>query len=100
MVNINSLERDGLRQAELCPRNIMMVNKNNSKRAYQLVKDLISEKHGRSSTIQASLGNILVKKKTFSIDGQNIAQNCTTMRVVETMQDCNAPGRRSAIDPP
>ena len=23
-VNINSLERDGLRQAELCPRNIMM----------------------------------------------------------------------------
>ena len=24
MVNINSLERDGLRQAELCPRNTMM----------------------------------------------------------------------------
>ena len=26
MVNINSLERDGLRQAELCPRNTMMMN--------------------------------------------------------------------------
>ena len=30
MVNINSLERDGLRQAELCPRNIMMMNTNNT----------------------------------------------------------------------
>ena len=28
MVNINSLERDGLRQAELCPRNTMMMNTN------------------------------------------------------------------------
>ena len=28
------------------------LNKNNSKRAYQLVKDLTSEKQGRSSTIQ------------------------------------------------
>ena len=26
MININSLERDGLRQAELCPRNTMMKN--------------------------------------------------------------------------
>ena len=62
------------------------LNKNNSKRAYQLVKDLTSEKQGRSSTIQdKSLGNVLLKKKRFSADGQNIAQNCTTMRVVETM---------------
>ena len=67
------------------------LNKNNSKRAYQLVKDLTSEKQGRSSTIQGpqlsrtSLGNALLKKKRFSADGQNIAQNCTTMRVVETM---------------
>ena len=28
------------------------LNKNNSKRAYQLVKDLTSEKQGRSTTIQ------------------------------------------------
>ena len=32
------------------------LNKNNSKRAYQLVKDLTSEKQGRSSTIQESCG--------------------------------------------
>ena len=30
MVNINSLERDGLRQAELCPRNTMIMNTNNT----------------------------------------------------------------------
>ena len=34
---------------------------------------------------RTSLGNVLLKKKRFSADGQNIAQNCTTMRVVETM---------------
>ena len=30
VVNINSLERDGLRQAELCPRNTIMMNTNNT----------------------------------------------------------------------
>ena len=30
MVNINSLERDGLPQDELCPRNTMMMNTNNT----------------------------------------------------------------------
>ena len=29
-----------------------LLNKNNSKRTYQLVKDLTSEKQGRSSTVQ------------------------------------------------
>ena len=61
-------------------------NKNNSMRAYQLVKDLTSEKQGKFSTIQDKSGNVLLKKKRFSADGQNIAQNCTTMRVVETTQ--------------
>ena len=30
MVNINSLERDDLHQADLCPRNTMMMNTNNT----------------------------------------------------------------------
>ena len=30
MVNINSLERDGLRQAELCPRHTMKMNTKNT----------------------------------------------------------------------
>ena len=58
-------------------------NKNNSKRAYQLVKDLTSEKQGSPQLSRTSLGNVLLKKKRFSADGQNIAQNCTAMRVVE-----------------
>ena len=57
------------------------MNKSNSKTAYQLVKGLTSEKQSRSLTIQDRSGN-----KKFSADGQNIAQNCTTIRVVVTMQ--------------
>ena len=39
------------------------LNKNNSKRAYQLVKDLTSEKHGRSSAIQDKSGKCLTEEK-------------------------------------
>ena len=39
------------------------MNKNNSKRAYQLVKDLNSEKQGRSSTIQDNSGKCLTEEK-------------------------------------
>ena len=65
-----------------CEDIVTRLNKNNSKRAYQLVKDLTSEKQGRFSAIQDKSGKCL----TDSADGQNIAQNCTTMRVAETMQ--------------
>ena len=39
------------------------LNKNNSKRAYQLVKDLTSEKQGRSSTIQGRSGKYLTDEQ-------------------------------------
>ena len=39
------------------------LNKNNSKRAYQLVQDLTSEKQGRSSTIQDKSGKCLTEEK-------------------------------------
>ena len=39
------------------------LNKNNSKRAHQLVKDLTSEKQGRSSTIQDRSGKCLTEEK-------------------------------------
>ena len=61
------------------------LNKNNRNRAHQLVKDLTSEKQGRSSSIQDRSGKCL-KNKRFSTDGQNIAQNYKTTRVVVTMQ--------------
>ena len=38
------------------------LNKNNSKRAYQLVKDLTSEKQGRSSTIQDKFWTCLTEE--------------------------------------
>ena len=74
-------------------------NKNNSKRAYQLVKDLTSEKQGtcRSSTIQDKSGKCLTEKRIFSADGQNIAQNCTTMSVVKTTQYWTAASPRKKI---
>ena len=62
------------------------LNKNNNKRAYQLVNDLTSEKQSRSSAIQDKSGKCLTEEKDILTDGQNIAQNCTTMRVVETTQ--------------
>ena len=39
------------------------LNENNSKRAYQLLKDLTSEKQGRSSTIQDKSGKCLTEEK-------------------------------------
>ena len=39
------------------------LNKNKSKRAYQLVKDLTAKKQGRSSTIQDKAGKCLIKEK-------------------------------------
>ena len=51
---------------------------NNSKRAYQLVKNITSAKQGRSTTIQD-------KNKRFSADRQNTAENYKTMRVMATM---------------
>ena len=39
------------------------LNKSNSKKAYQLVKDITSEKQGRSSTIQDKSGKCLTKEQ-------------------------------------
>ena len=39
------------------------LNKNNSERAYQLVKDLTSEKQGRSSTINNKSRKCLAEEK-------------------------------------
>ena len=39
------------------------MNKNNSKRAYQLVKDLTSKKQGRSTTVQDKSGKCLTEEQ-------------------------------------
>ena len=58
-------------------------NKNNGKRAYQLVKDLTSEKQGKSSTIQDKSEKCLTEEKE-SLSRWTEYRNCTTMRVVAT----------------
>ena len=73
------------------------LNKNNSKRAYQLVKDLPQRNRVGPQLSGTNLGNVFLKKKRFLADGQNIAQNCTTMRVVETTLYWTAASPRKKI---
>ena len=54
----------------------LALTKNNSKRAYQQVKDLTSEKLVYPQQSKTGLVNVLLKKRRFSADRQNIAQNC------------------------
>ena len=69
------------------------LNKNNSKRAYQLVKDLTSEKQGRSSTIQDKSGKCLTEEKEIL---SRWPEYCSELYNYEscgdnTVLDCNQP---------
>ena len=57
------------------------LRKNNSKKAYQLVKDLPTEKQGNSTTIQDKLGSVSQRRMKSLTDGQSTAQTFTTMRL-------------------
>ena len=74
------------------------LNKNNSKRAYQLVKDLTLEKQGRSSTIQDKSGKCLTEEKEMD------RILLRTVQLSELWRLCciglqPAPGTRSATNP-
>ena len=73
------------------------LNKNNSKGVYQLVKDLTSEKQSRPSTIQDKSWKCLDEEKEILCGLTEYAQNCTTMRVVETTQYWTAASPRKKI---
>ena len=69
------------------------LNKNNSKRAYQLMKDLPSEKQGRSSTIQDKSGRCLTEEKEIL---RRWTEYCTELYNYEscgdnTVLDCTLP---------
>ena len=69
------------------------LNKNNSKRAYQLVKDLTSEKQGRSSTIQDKSGKCLTEEKEIL---SRWTEYCSELYNYEscgdnTLLDCSQP---------
>ena len=66
------------------------LNKNNSTRAYQLVKDLPQRNRVGPRLSRTSLGNALLKKKRFSADGQNIAQNYVSCGD-NAVLDCSQP---------
>ena len=72
------------------------LNKNNSKRAYQLVKDLTSEKQGRSSTIQDKSGNCLTEEKEIL---SRWTEYCSELYDYEscgdnTVLDCSQPQKK------
>ena len=60
------------------------LSKNNSKRAYQLVKDLTSEKQGRSSTIQDKSGKCLTEEKVIL---SRWAEYCSELYNYESCRD-------------
>ena len=72
------------------------LNKNNSKRAYQLVKDLTSEKQGRSSTIQDKSGKCLTEEKEIL---SRWTEYCSELYNYEscgdnTVLDCSQPRKK------
>ena len=58
------------------------LRKNNSKKAYQLVKDLTTEKQDKSTTIQDKSGKCLTEEN--EILNRWTAQTFTTMRLIGT----------------
>ena len=60
------------------------LRKNNSKKAYQLVKDLITEKRINLQPYKTSRGSVSQRKMKSLTDGQSIAQTFTTMRLMGT----------------
>ena len=79
------------------------LNKSNSKKAYQLVKDLTSEKQGRSSSIQVKSRKCLTKEQQIL---SRWIEYCSELCNYEScgdnaILDCSQlTGRRSATDPP
>ena len=74
------------------------LNKNSSKIAYQLVKDLTSEKRDRSSTIQDKSGECLTEEQEIL---SRWTKYCSDESCGATQYwTAGSPGTRSATDPP
>ena len=65
----------------LCQKVDACLRKNNSKKAYQLDKDLTKEKQGKSTTIRDKLGTCPKRRMKSLTGGQSTAQTFTTMRI-------------------
>ena len=62
------------------------LRKDNSKRAYQIVKDLTIVKQGKATTVQYRSGKCLTEEQQMLNHGQNTALSCTTMKPMEIHQ--------------
>ena len=58
------------------------LRKNNSKEAYQIVKDLTTEKQSRSTTIQDKPGSVSQRRMKSLTGGQSTARTFTTSRLM------------------
>ena len=79
------------------------LNKNNRKRAYQLVKNLISEKQGRFATVQDRSGKCLTQEQEIlsrwiEYCSELYNHESCGVNIFTGLQ--SAPGRRSATNPP
>ena len=64
------------------------LRKNNSKKAYQLVKDLTTEKQSKSTTIQDKSGSVSQRRMKSLTGGQSTAQTFTTTDGDPIVLDC------------
>ena len=60
------------------------LRKNNSKKAYQLVKDLTTEKQGKPASLEDKSRKCLTKEQKSLIGGQSTVQTYTIMRLMGT----------------
>ena len=67
---------------EQCSETGENLRNNNSKRAYQQMKDLIAVKQGKATTVQDRSGKCLTEERQIT-DGQNTALSCTATRPME-----------------
>ena len=79
--------RDQCEEIETC------LSKNNSKKAYQLVKDLASEKQNKSTTIQGKIGKCLTEEQEIL---SRLTEYCSELYNYEScgdnaVMDCNQP---------
>ena len=79
--------------SDQCEETETCLSKNNSKKAYQLVKDLASEKQNKSSTIQGKIGKCLTEEQEIL---SRLTEYCSELYNYEScgdnaVMDCNQP---------
>ena len=86
MVNINSLERDGLRQAELCTKNTMMMNTNNRSQNQPRLRFDLEKLRDRdmACTFQATIGGKFASLIGLSDEDMDIDTMITTYNTAVT----------------